>query len=337
MKLDNEQLRILDDTATTYDAWMAAKRALLALGPPLQWKSNRGADYLYEIRGSSGGTSHGPRSAETEARKDAYDRAATEYRATIASTEQRLKVLAAQYRALRLPRVHPALGAIVREADLRGLLGKALIVVGTNAMPVYEIESQRRFLDGLTATQDCDLAWCSTVQLTIAGGPTAAPRPVYALLKAVDSSFTVNMERPFQARNRNGYEVELLLGEEAAATFPPYEELRPPPLPEQDWLMRGTFVSHVLFDLEQQPVRLVVPDPRWMALHKLWIADKPQRNPNKVPKDREQGMRLARAVAVDMHRFPVGDEFRRQVPEILQPYLRAFPQVIAPSGIGPGG
>lgn len=329
MRLGTEHLRIIDDSATTYDAWLSVRRALDALGPSLQWKTIAGTDYLYEVRGSSGGASRGRRSAETEQLKEAYDTAAAQHRDTIANTDERLKILAAQYRALRLPRVHPTFGAIVREADLRGLLGKALLVVGTNAMPAYEIEAQELFLAGLTATQDCDFAWCASTQLTVAGSDMASPRPVYALLKAADSSFVVNMERPFQARNRHAYEVELLIGTKAAPTLPPSEELRPTPLPEQDWLALGQPLSHVVFDTDNKPVRIVAPDPRWMALHKLWLADKPQRNPSKVQKDRQQGTRLARAVVEHMARYPIDGSFRAQIPAELTPYFSAFPRTHA--------
>lgn len=61
-----------------------------------------------------------------------------------------------------------------------------------------------------------------------------------------------------------------------------------------------------------------------MALHKLWLADKPDRNPKKTPKDREQGRRLAAAVVELMPGFPVDAAFRSEVPEELQRYLGAF-------------
>lgn len=110
-----------------------------------------------------------------------------------------------------------------------------------------------------------------------------------------------------------------------ALTLPASEHVRPLSLPEQDWLLQGRRIRHVVFDRSGDPVRLVVPDPRWMALHKLWLSDKPERNVNKVKKDRQQGELLAHAVAAYMQRsFPVDDVFREGVPEALHPYLRHF-------------
>lgn len=333
MRLTPEHSRIFDDSATAYHTQLAALKALDSVGPKAEWKSIRGQDYLYERRAGGWGQSLGARSVETEAVKETRDSERARLEATIASTSERLRMLGAQYRALRLPRIHPILGAILREADRRGLLGKALVVVGTNSMPAYEIEAQELFLRDLSSTNDCDFAWCANVQLTI-GGSLAEPRwPVYAVLKSVDNTFTPNYERPFQARNKDGYEVELLSGPTALATLPKSEQLRPMGLIEQDWLTFGTQMEHVVFDMNGLPARLCVPDPRWMALHKLWLSNKPERNPNKVLKDREQGARLARAVVLHMPRFPIDADFVAQVPGELQPYLNRFPSVVNVGGL----
>lgn len=325
MPITPDGLRVLENAAVAYDGWIAARRELDALGPKLAWKTIQGRDYLYASYGSSGSKSLGARSPETEALAAADARRRGELESRVATTSERLAVIASEYRAHRLPRVHPMIGAICREADLRGILGSSLLIVGTNAMPVYEIEAQDRFAHGLDSTEDADFAWVRTGHLSLAGdGDGTLRMPFYSLLKAVDSTFTVNLEREFQARNAAQYEVELLVSPSAATTYPPTEPLRPIPLPEQEWLHRGRAVDHVLFDQKNLPARLVVPDPRWMALHKLWLADKPGRNPRKTAKDREQGQRLAAAVVRMMPGFPVDAAFRAEVPEELQRYLEAF-------------
>lgn len=321
--MDPEQLRILDDAASSYDVWVSGQRALQHAGPPLVWKSNAGRDHLYERRGGLWGRSRGVRSAETEALFERSALAIAQATAVVSESEARLAVLAAQYRALRMPRVHPTFGAICREADYRGLLGATLLVVGTNAMPAYEVEAQERFDTQLTATQDCDLAWTGPLHLAI-DASAAAATPVYSVLKTVDPLFTVNQEKAWQARNASGYEVEVLLAPSRAAEYPVRDPLRPIQLPEQEWLLRGRPVSHVVFDLQNLPVRIVAPDPRWMALHKLWLATKPGRNPLKVAKDRAQGEMLARKVVRAMRGYPVDAEFIAAVPEELKGFLPRF-------------
>ena len=223
------------------------------------------------------------------------------------------------YRALRLPVIDEAAGDVLREADRRRLLGSALLVVGTNTMAAYEIEARHRFATGLDSTADCDLTWAGGPgALAISGSVTA---PIMDMLKYVDELYTVNSEKPWQARNGKGYEVEILLAPSMVAHYPHEETLRPSSLPEQEWLLLGERVAHVVVDRGGTPVRIVAPDPRWMALHKLWLADKPGRSALKVDKDRAQGRALLAAVRAHMPQFPLDQTFDAGVPDALQKYL----------------
>ena len=47
---------------------------------------------------------------------------------------------------------------------------------------------------------------------------------------------------------------------------------------EQEWLLKGRAVRHVIADRENRTCPIFAPDPRWMALHKLWLAQNPERN-----------------------------------------------------------
>ena len=80
----------------------------------------------------------------------------------------------------------------------------------------------------------------------------------------------------------------------------------------------GRPVDHVVACRDASPARLVVPDPRYFALHKLWMAEKPSRNPLKRPKDGKQGMALLDAVVVAMPQYPLDDAFRDGLPADLR-------------------
>ena len=78
---------------------------------------------------------------------------------------------------------------------------------------------------------------------------------------------------------------------------------------------------------------MVVPDPRWMALHKLWLADKPQRNPLKKDKDRRQGFVLLDAVCFFLETsHPMNVDFVFKLPVELRPL---FDRWCAQSGFIP--
>lgn len=302
----DEQMRLLVNLAQQYEVWMEAERELAALPYDLRRKQINGREYLYEIRDRSGnGRSLGPWSEELSARFE-------QYRAAKAATKDRREKSAAVlqqscrlYRALRLPFIASEAGAILREADRRRLLGTHLMLVGTNAMAAYAVEAGG-FIDAPTETRDLDFAWSST---------QAEPdERIWPMLKAVDPTFTVNTERPFQARNAAAYEVELLVAPSRARSLSRRDAPRPMPLPEQEWLLNGRPVDHVVVGRDSAPARIVAPDPRWFALQKLWLADQPKRNPLKRRKDREQAEAALGAVYLTMPQYPLDAEFEASLP-----------------------
>src|SRR5436305_5312480 len=116
------------------------------------------------------------------------------------------------YRALRLPMIPAEAAQILREADRRALLGTHLLVIGTNAVPAYFAEAGGRIMNASAETQDFDLAWS-------AEQADDRDNPVWAMLKSVDGTYTVNIERTFQARNAKAYEVELLVAPSRVKTM----------------------------------------------------------------------------------------------------------------------
>ena len=228
------------------------------------------------------------------------------------------------YRTLRLPRISSAAADLLREFDRHELLGSSLMVVGTNAMAVYEIEARVRFATaaGVDSTLDFDMTWVAAeARQTTLAALGAAPRTLLDVMKRVDSTYTVNTERSFQVRNASGYEVELLLPMSLAGNLPRNETLFPIALPEQDWLLPGRRVEHVVCGLDGSPTRVIAPDPRRFALQKLWLAEKPSRNPLKKPKDAKQGALLLRAIDERMPHFPLDDAFRHELPPELTPHF----------------
>lgn len=308
----DEQLRTLVNLRQRYEAWIDAERALFRLPYDLRRKTVGGRVYLYQITDRGGnGRSLG---AWDDERAELFDR----YRAKKAALKERREAARASLgessrlaRALRLPLLSSDAGPILREADRRALLGRELLVVGTNCMAAYALEAAGAILGAPDETEDFDLAWIAEEQ--------ASEAALWQLLKAVDPTFTVNSERDFQVRNAKAYEVELLVAPSRAATLGPGDRPKPITLPEQEWLLLGRPVDQVVPCRDGSPARIVAPDPRWFALHKLWLADKPGRNPLKRPKDRKQGTALLDAVAEAMPHYPLDGDFEAEVPDMLRP------------------
>lgn len=310
----DEQARALVNLEQHYQVWMQAERALADLPYDLRRKEVHGRAYLYQIADRSGnGRSLGRWSPEVETQFTAYHAEKARLKQRTQASRRTLEESARLGRALRLPMVAEEAGEILREADRRGLLDGKVLVVGTNAMPAYSVEASGFIREAPDETQDFDLAWAATA---VDSQPTLWP-----MLKAVDPTFTVNMERPFQARNARAYEVEILVAPSRVATLPRLDQPQPIPLPEQEWLLNGRSVDHVVISRGGAPARIVAPDPRWFALHKLWMARQPKRNPLKRPKDLKQGLALLNAVEAAMPQYRLDEDFEAALPEaLIQPY-----------------
>ena len=307
----DEQSRLLVNLRQRYEGWMASERALAELPYDLRRKTVTGRAYLYEIRDRSGnGKSLGPMDEALEARFSDYHMQKDALKAQIKALRSLLAESTALYRALRLPLLSSDAGPILRECDRWQLLGSHLLVVGTNAIVAYMVEANG-IIDLPDETEDFDLAWVSET-------PEDTDRRVWDMLKAVDPTFTINSERDFQARNAKAYEVELLVAPSRAATMGASDRPKPVPLPEQEWLLLGRPVDQVIGCRDGTPARIVAPDPRWFALHKLWMAGQAKRNPLKRPKDRKQGLALLSAVEHAMPHYPLDAAFEALLPDALR-------------------
>lgn len=314
----DEQARALVNLRQRYEAWIDAERTLAALPYDLRRKEIAGRAYLYEILDRGGnGKSLGPWSDENAARWEEYRtaKAATKHRreASKAVLDESSRLA----RALRVPMVASEAGALLREADRRGLLDGALLVVGTNTMAAYMLEAAGFIRELPEETADFDLAWTETE-------PRDGEQVLWQLLKAVDPTFTVNSERTFQARNAKAYEVEILVAPSRLASMAPSDRPRPVALPEQEWLLQGVAIDQVLICRDGSPVRIVAPDPRWFALQKLWMSRQAKRNPLKRAKDHKQGMLLLDAVAEAMPHYPLDDAFGAALPGELAPQYQRW-------------
>lgn len=323
MRFNDEQLRVAANLRQYYGLWLETRRGLAELNYSLSWKEKDGTEYLRRRSGSSD-TTVGARSPETEAIMVRFQAD----QAMLAEQDDARTALLSdtcrQYLALRMGIIASPAAAILRAADIRGYMGTALMVVGTNAMAAYELEASSRFALGMDSTEDFDLAWAAGDNKTVLALSSKAPVSLLALLKSVDSTYTVNTERSFQARNKNAYEVELLVAPSRVETLPRTLGFAPIPMPEQEWLLQGTPVDQVVCGRDKTPARIVAPDPRWFAVHKLWMSEKPQRNPLKKPKDRNQGKALLKAIQQLMPHYPLDAGFCASLPPELAPHFEAW-------------
>jgi hypothetical protein len=317
--------RVAANLEQAYSFWLDSRQTLQNLPASLYWADRADSQYLYAKQNANdNGTSLGVRSEGTEQQLASFTQEKQLAQERAASADALIQTRAALYRRLRMPTLPDKQAEILRKLDIEGLLGTDLMVVGTNAFSAYEWAANAIFPAGNEATQDFDLTWCrGTPASLVLAGTEATKRKsktLFSVLKSIDSSYKITPRKPYQAMNAEGYEVELLA---APSCHPlPKEQAFAPmqTLIEQEWLLLGTPVSAVVATVRGRACPLTVPDPRFMALHKLWLADKPERNPAKRDKDRRQGDVLLDAVRHFMQAsHPINVDFVLDIPEDLRP------------------
>ena len=323
-----ESQRVRANLEQTYAAWVDVRREADAMPVSMYWSSKDGVDYL-SVKNTSqdNGRSLGRRSPQLEAQYQSHVDTKARLKERIHALDAQLTERAGLYRRLRLPSIPDRQAEILRKLDLEGLLGIDLMVVGTNAFIAYELAAGARFPTGNEETEDFDMAWCRGTKASLLGQAASAKggKSLFSVLKGLDSSYQITPRKPYQAVNKAGYEVELLAAP-STHPLPKFEPFEPMvTLIEQEWLLQGMPLSVVVATVRGRACPLYVPDPRWMALHKLWLARKPERDPAKRPKDQRQG-----EVLLDATRFffndshPLNIDFVLSMPEELQPHFNAW-------------
>ncbi len=186
-------------------------------------------------------------------------------------------------RALGLGRIPTIAARILRELDHEGLLASHIIVAGTNALYAYEAATGTVLPTEHVATTDADLLWDTKQSLLLAA--TGVRREgIMGILRRVDRSFVADYG--FNARNDNGYIVDLLCPEtDDLTTMKAGADLEATPMAGTEWLLAAPQFEQTIIGEDGRPLRIVVPEPRTFALHKLWVSKRDDRDPLKRPRD----------------------------------------------------
>ena len=316
--------RVVANLEQAYEAWLDALRQLDTLPSTMHWVRRGETEYLaVKTHSRDPGSTRGKRDAGTEKQLAEFSEMKSGLEQRVASLNATVSERATLYRALRtLPVMPDQQGEILRAIDVAGKLASDLMVVGTNAFAAYELACGARFPVGNEETEDFDLAWCREKLTPVSPVRASGAKTLFGILRAIDSTYVINPRKPYQAVNKNAYEVELLA---APSRHPlPVEESFNPmaSLIEQEWLLMGVPVRNVVATIRNRACPLYVPDPRWMALHKLWLAEKPDRRPSKRAKDARQGEVLLDAAHYFLpHSHPLDTDFILELPLELLPHF----------------
>lgn len=286
-----------------------------------RWKTIKGHQYLYRRIGIKD-VSLGPRSAETDRIKAAFDDGKAKAQAIYDSARRRIEEMAPVNRAMGLGRVPLIAARIVRKLDDERLLGAAVSIVGTNSLYCYEAMAGGHFASELASTEDIDLLFDARTRLQIVSEEFPASG-LAGLLQSVDRSFQ-KLSNGFRMVNRDNYLVDFIapMPKDAVISTPQrvskaQDDLVAAEIRGLEWLVNGPKVSATAIDARGLPVPMTCIDPRYYAIHKLWLSEREDREAFKRHRDRAQAMAVANLVTQHLPTLRFDDRALESLPKAL--------------------
>jgi len=309
------------DSLQLFEAWQDAKaRAKHYLGS-MHWKTIKGKKYLYHMQDGYGkGKSLGAFGDETQARYEAFQKGKQEASERIKSIQKSLDEKAALNRAVGLNRVPLVVARIARELDKQGLMGERICMVGTHALYAYEALAGVMVYRELLATADADFLWDNREKVKFFSD--ASVDGFLPILKKADRSFERSSQL-YRAINKDGFMVDLIIAEAKDLRAQPQDQmgdaydLKASGIGSLRWLINSPKVEAVVMDSKGYPFRMVVPDPRSFAIHKLWVSKQPNRRADKAKRDKEQALTVAKLVMERLPQFPFAAKELKMFPKAL--------------------
>ncbi len=325
-ELSPNQLRVYTDARQTFEAYGEARKRLARCAGGMAWKKVAGHEYLVKVINRTGGNkSLGPRSPETESIREEFYAGKERAEEMASHLAKSVREFAGMSKGVGINRVPSIVTATLRKLDEFGLLGKNLLVIGTNAMYGYEAAAGVMFDAGLMSTTDIDLLWDARTSLKLAVFDDAiAEAGVLAILKKVDSSFTPTSENGFRAVNKTGFHVDLV----KQAPTPPWRkdapehiatgDLQPSLLINIKWLLSSEKFRAIVIGQDGLPAPLTAPDPRAYAIYKHWLSSQADREPQKKRRDLLQANAVADLVVNKFPHLPFDENAERMFPKSVR-------------------
>lgn len=306
--LSQNQIRTAIDAKQTYEAFREAKKHREQYKGGMSWKTVSGKDYLIKVINRSGGNkSLGPRSPETELIYSKFTSGKKNAVSRLKSISDSIREFSGMSVGVGINRVPSIVTSTLRRLDDFGVLGKNIIVIGTNAMYGYESVAGVTFDSGVLATTDFDLLWDSRTTLKLANyDEDVEESSILAILRKVDKSFEPVNGRQFRAVNKSGFYVDLV----KQTPFPPGKKeaekiaesnLTLEWLSNIKWLLCSEKFKSTVIGYDGLPAPMVSPDPRAFAIYKMWLSNQPDREPEKKSRDKMQAMAVAGLVQEKFH------------------------------------
>lgn len=279
---------------SAFSALDQAQRKAAEVRGGMYWKTQNGAEYLIRTSNTNAQKSLGRRSDETQAVYDAF----VKRKALAEQTLKELRIAMDKHqrlnRALDVGRAPNLFVALLKAFEAHGL-AEHFIVVGTHAIYAYEAAAGVRVAsEAALATNDVDLLWDTRKRVIFFATMDKLDASLIGLLRKVDPTFSIRDDQKYSAINSRGFEVDIIRREARGEdpnplqTTPSEDDFWVAQARRADELLGARKFSTIVCSSDGNMARVVTIAPGAFVKFKRWMAEAPDRDDLKRPRDRLQ-------------------------------------------------
>jgi hypothetical protein len=268
LPMDRAQIRHLEDVREFWERYDSVVALQEQFRGAMGWKKVGPHEYL-TLYWTDPGTgkkvmnSRGRRSPETEHEKAEFDRVRAEVDKAAHELKRELDPLIRVGRALRIGRLEPVAGNVLRELARTRILGPGLFVIGSASMHLFEASAGALLPRSIIEEGDLDL-------FSSAESRQEALEEVLPVIQRADKSFALH-EASKTARNAAGFRVHMHTRRSLLHAIDRLDASD-----QQLWVLKDLIdidpVSAVAIARDGAPVGMTGMDPRAFAIMKYAIA-----------------------------------------------------------------
>jgi hypothetical protein len=298
-----DAMRQYIDAVAAFEAWEEALKEAEQVRGGMYWHKGSGAGYLVRTSPAGSEKSLGPRSAQTEALYEAFQRRKEQAHVRLAGLKAAVAKHKRMNRALRVGRVAPLIVQILRRLS-EARLGEHFRVIGTHALYAYESVAGVAFDNEAVATRDIDLLWDVRRRMAFATALSRVDSSMLGVLRKVDATFKVRNAQKYTAVNQDGFEVDIIRRLKQEDDPHPIrlsddeDDFWAAQAPRAQELLDAPSFSAVIVATDGDMARMNTLDPIAFARFKRWMSELQDRDPLKRRRDALQAQ-LVEAVVRD--------------------------------------
>ncbi len=208
-ELSESQKRQYIDAETVFIALTQAKKAAAEVRGSMFWRELKGTRTLIRSSATGGQKSLGAHCEATQKLFDGFMLRKTNVEARVKALKAQLATQHRLNRALRVGRVPNIVVSVLNVLEKAGV-GTHFLVVGTHALYAFETAAGVRIAEQAMATRDVDMLFDTRKHLAFFTALQKLDSSLIGLLRKADASFEVVEDQHYTARNKDGFEVDII-------------------------------------------------------------------------------------------------------------------------------